>query len=241
LIRAQILATVGAIFVVQLSPSQRDAVDEYRMALTAVESRATGATIEDIFGKARVVGDALQEPVGDGRSTLESLTPQAFEELQKTLRGLIVNRDEVILVRPDADFFVALAAKYGTAEDRRFFAAYKTTYPDSVWPVYVQQQTDYSGCTAFGDGKLVAMYRLWSRFHRDVPGNYSDDAHAEWRRVGSELTTSTCACGDRSSVERELQQFLDAFPGAPGTSTIASRLRELKEGRSAIRLNCSSG
>ena len=233
-------AILAAAFFAQLSASQREAVDAYRAALAALEARKAGATLEEVLGRARAARRALIESA-DNASALEGLTPDAFAQLQRDLRGLVVNREETLIVEPDAAFFLRLAEHFGTAADRRFFSAYKATYPESVWAVYIEQQTDYSGCTVFGSGKLVEAWRLWSEVERELPGHYHDYAHAEWLKVSHELATSTCACGDRPSVERELQQFLDAFPDAPDRSVIASRLRELKEGRSNIRLQCKSG
>jgi len=233
-------AILAVVIFAQLSASQREAVDTYRAALVALEARKAGATLEGLFGSARDVKHALLESA-DNASALEALTPEAFAQLQRDLRGLAVNREETLTVEPDAGFFLRLAEQFGTAADRRFFSAYKATYPDSVWAVYIEQQTDYSGCTAFGSGKLVETWRLWSQVERQLPGQYHDYAHGEWLKVSHELATSTCACGDRSSVERELQQYLDGFPDAPGRSAIALRLRDLKEGRSNIRLQCISG
>jgi len=231
---------LAAVLFVQLSAPQREGVDAYRAALAAFEARKAGAKLEELFGCARDVKHALLESA-DSASTLEALTPEAFAQLQRDLRGLVVNREETLIVEADAGFFVRLAEQFGTAADRRFFSAYKATYPDSVWAVYIEQQTDYSGCTAFGSGKLVESSRLWSEVERELSGQYHDYAHGEWLKISHELATSTCACGDRSRVERELQQYLDAFPDAPDGSAIALRLRELKEGRSNIRLQCISG
>jgi hypothetical protein len=225
----------------QLTAAERTAVDAYPSALAAVESRAAGSSVEAVFDRAAKVHDAMLAAGADGSSALERLTADAFAALQRDLRGLIVNREETLIVQPDADFFVALAGNFGTAVDRQFFSAYKSTYPDSVWPVYVEQQTDYSGCTAFGAARLVTSYRIWSDFRRQQPRAYRAAAEQELGRVVHELALSTCACGDRPAVERELQQFLDAFPGASAAPSVASRLRELKEGRSNIRLHCVSG
>jgi len=232
---------LGAICLAQMTTADRAAVDQYRSALAAVERRADGSAIETILAKADDVREVLQRPKADGGSLLESLPADAFARLTRELRGLIVNREEVLIVRPDADFFVGLATAYGSDADRRFFSAYKATYPDSVWPTYVEQQTDYSGCTAFGEGKLVEAYRLWSEFRRTTPASYAAAAAAELDRVSHELTASTCACGDRSTVDRELDEFLRAFPASPASAAVAARLQDLREGRSKMRAPCVSG
>jgi hypothetical protein len=68
------------------------------------------------------------------------------------MKGFVVNREETVFVQPDTNFWVTLAGSKGQNADQQFFQLQKKTYPDSVWPAYVQQQTDYSGCTDFQDG-----------------------------------------------------------------------------------------
>ena len=100
--------------------------------------------------------------VRDGDTALESLSADAFTRLTVELKGAVINREEVVLVEPDVDYFQALAAARGDDADRAFFAALKATYPSSVWPVYVDQKTDFGGCTRFGSMSLVGTYTRWT-------------------------------------------------------------------------------
>ena len=157
------------------------------------------------------------------------------------MRGAIVNREEVVFIEPDPDYFTKLAAARGDGADRAFFSALKATYPESVWPLYVEQQTDYGGCTRFGSMTLVETYRTWFAFQRTFRGRYAAGAQKETDAVIEQLTTSTCACGDLASVETELQRFRRQFPTSPARARIDQRLQTLRAGRSEIRTSCVAG
>src|SRR5213594_2134527 len=196
----------------QLSSSDRVAVDRYRSAIQSAESAASRLAIESAFSAARALREALIPK-------LESLGDEEFKNLQQ-LRGLLINREEVVFIKPDVDYFTKLAAARGDEADRAFFAALKATYPESVWPTYVEQQTDYAGCTRFGSMSLVETYRVWSEFQRKYPDRYPAAANQEASAVLGELSGSTCACGDAAAIERELEQFLRAFPASSARAKV---------------------
>src|SRR2546426_1676785 len=217
----------------QLSPSDRAAVERYRSAIQSAESAASRLAIEPVFSAARALREALIQK-------LESLGDDEFKNLQQ-LQGVLVNREEVVFIKPDVDYFSKLAAARGDEADRAFFAALKATYPESVWPSYIEQQTDYSGCTRFGGMTLVEVYRAWLEFQRRFPDRYVSAAKEETEAVLHELTQSTCACGNAAGVEQELEQFLRRFPESPARVRIDQRLQSLRNRRSDIRPNCTSG
>src|ERR1051325_10110966 len=164
--------------------------------------------------------DALMQ-VRNGRDTvLEALSENDFAGLQGKLPGALINREESVFIKPDVDYFSKLAAAHGDAGDRGFFAEMKRTYPVSVWPTYIEQQTDYSGCTRFGNMSLVETYRAWSDFQRTYPDRYTTAAAQEVAAVLNQLTQSTCACSDTPSVKRELDQFLLTFPASAARGRI---------------------
>src|SRR2546422_1260363 len=154
----------------QLSPSDRAAVERYRSAIQSAESAASRLAIEPVFSAARALREALIQK-------LESLGDDEFKNLQQ-LQGVLVNREEVVFIKPDVDYFSKLAAARGDEADRAFFAALKATYPESVWPSYIEQQTDYSGCTRFGGMTLVEVYRAWLEYAFSFlrPPRHSADA-----------------------------------------------------------------
>jgi hypothetical protein len=224
----------------QLSTSDQAAVDSYRSAITSAESGRSSRAIEAAFSALVSMREALMQ-VRSGQNVLESLPDEEFQRLKRDLPGVIVNREEVVFVEPDPDYFTKLAAARGDGADRAFFSALKATYPESVWPLYVEQQTDYGGCTRFGSMTLVETYRTWSDFRRTFRGRYAPGAQKETDAVLEQLTTSTCACGDLASVERELQRFRRRFPTSPARAKIDQRLQALRARRSEIRTSCVAG
>ena len=224
----------------QLSTSDQAAVDFYRSAITSAESGRSSRGIEAAFFALVSMREALMQ-VRNGQNVLESLPDEEFRRLGRDLRGAILNRDEVVFVEPNPDYFTTLAAARGDGADRAFFSAFKATYPKSVWPLYVEQQTDYGGCTRFGSMTLVETYRTWFDFQRTFRGRYAAGAQKETDAVIEQLTTSTCACGDLASVERELQRFRRRFPTSPARTKIDQRLQALRARRSEIRTSCVAG
>jgi hypothetical protein len=222
----------------QLSMADQAAVDAYRSAIRAAESGRSSRGIEAAFSALVSMREALMQ-VRNGKDVLESLPDEEFQRLGHELPGAIVNREEVVFVEPDPGYFAKLAASRGDRADRAFFSALKATYPESVWPVYVDQQTDYSGCTRFGS--LVETYRAWFDFQRKFPGRYAAGAKKETDVVIEHLTTSTCACGDLASVENELQRFLRTFPTSSARAKVGQRLQALRARRSDIRPGCVAG
>jgi hypothetical protein len=224
------------------SPSHQAAIEAYRKALRTIEAHVPERhDLEAAFEAIAPLQEALVRSEAGRPSVLESLSDEEFQRLEGDLTGVLVNREEIVFVEPDPDFFVQLAVGHGDAADRTFFHALKATYPEGIWPVYVEQQTDYSGCTRFGSGKLVESYRLWTQFLGRYPTRYVAAAKKELDRVTGELTQSTCACEDTSSVERELRQFVRTFATSPVRAVADRRLRALRTGRSDVRPRCRSG
>src|SRR3989454_7922095 len=97
----------------QLSPSDRVAVDRYRSAIQSAESAASRLAIEPAFSAARALREALIPK-------LESLGDEEFKNLQQ-LRGLLINREEVVFIKPDVDYFTKLAAARGVQQELEQF------------------------------------------------------------------------------------------------------------------------
>jgi hypothetical protein len=220
-------------------PSQyQSSIVSYQEALKSVTTRAPRA-LETALARLYIVRDALMGLKGWKEAPLAALTRAEFAKLERDLPGVLIGREVALFVEPDPEFFLKLAEQYGDAADRAFFTAYRETYPDSLWPSYIQQQTDEAGCTDFGGDLLVDAYRRWSDFSRNFPGRYEDRSREQLDLVGDRLQ-STCACGDAASVEQELQQFVLTFPHASISGAIGDRLQAIRAGRSRIRFDCGS-
>ena len=234
------LFAVSAVFA-QMPASGKAAVAAYQSAIRAVETGGAAGRIEAAFSALIALREALTRARGNQGTVLESISDEEFERLMRDLPGVVVNRVEVVIVDPDPEYFAALAIAHGDAADRAFFSALQATYPEAVWPVYLEQQTDYSGCTRFGSGKLVETYLEWSDFQRRFPRRYVAAARREINDVSKQLTESTCACGDVASIQDELERFLGKVKTSPVRTKVSERLQAILARRSDIRTSCTSG
>lgn len=135
--------------------SVRKVIDSYRVAIQLAQKDPSRGQLEAAFDAIGPLRNALILRRDGGVSTLELLSEQEFTALGRELVGLLMNREEVVFVKPDVVFFRRLAAR-GDPADRAFFAALSSTYQESVWPIYIESQTEFSGCTRFGSGTLVS-------------------------------------------------------------------------------------
>jgi len=215
------------------------AVAVYLAAIKAAESGSR--SVESAFAAVVPLREALMHNDGPGRETvLEAMTDGDYVRLEHELRGVWINREESAYVKPNVGYFTNLASTRGDQVDQAFFAAMKTTYDDTV-PVYLQMVTDITACTSFGTMDLVKVYGVWFAFRSRYPGRYTDGAQEEWERVRYELTEGNCACDDKTSVERELAEFLRTFPTSPDRATVERRLHDLQIGESDVRFKCHPG
>jgi hypothetical protein len=110
-----------------------------------------------------------------------------------------------------------------------------------MWSAYIEQQTDYSGCTIYGKDILTRLYGKARQFRRQYPSAYNSDIKEEITDMKSEFTDGTCACGDSNGVIKEFQLFIKTFPGDEITPIAKKRLTDIQNKKTAIRFNCLSG
>jgi hypothetical protein len=220
--------------------SVRNVIDSYRVAIQVAQKNPSRGQLEAAFDAIGPLREALIASRDGSESTLELLSEQEFTALRRELVGLLVNREEVVFVEADVAFFRRLAER-GDRADRAFFAALSSTSPESVWPVYVEQQTDFSGCTRFGSGTLVSAYLTWVAVRRQYPKRYEVASSSRLDDIVKTLTESTCACGDRASVEQELTEFLRRAESSDVRTRVEARLAAVRSGRAKIRFTCVSG
>jgi hypothetical protein len=177
------------------------------------------------------------------QAVLPDLSEAQYQEVQRQMKGFIVVREAIIVVRPSVDYFKSLALKSGTNADRAFFDVYQRTEPDGngPFPAYIKQQTDESGCTRF-DGKLmVDLYRGWLTFRTTYPDAYASEAQGEIDSLEAELLSGICTCDNAQKTAAGLQAFVKAFPDLPITPKIKTRIAQIRSGKSSFRFNCHAG
>ncbi|MGE5177690.1 MAG: hypothetical protein ACM3PF_01210 [Bacteroidota bacterium] len=225
-----------------LPATAQTAVQIYCAELDRVERAPSRVSLERLFSLAYGLRDALVQPASAGGSSpLEDLSDEEFAAAEKRLRGMVVGREEGVFAVPDPAFFEQLGERKGSTEDRLLLRLYHRTYPVSIFPAYVRQQTDEGGCTDFGAGKLTALYGEWSHYRALHPDKYAAVVNGELERITDELTRSTCACGPSGSVQSEFRYFMHRHPGSPLVPAVRARLEELLHGTGPIRFNCTSG
>jgi hypothetical protein len=218
--------------------------DEYIAAHHRLERREI--SVQQFFLAATRLRDQLLAKRESEPTLLERLDPRAYLALERRLaaHGIVVNREEIVFAAVEPAFFLDLAKKYGDASDREFFAIYGGMYPPGkgyIWPAYVEQQTDASGCTSFAPHKLVDLYGRWQLYRSRFPGDYRQAVAASIQDVESRLCAAGCACEDRETVAAELRTFLARFPRDKIASQVTARLRDIEAGRSTTRFHCLSG
>lgn len=223
----------------QLESADRAVIDRYKSALA--EAKSGTGKIEAAFSTITSVSDALMRNESDEGVLLENLSEYDFLALERELEGIWINREETVYVKPNPEYWARLAEERGEQADKAFFNALKTTYPSSIWPVYLEPQTDYSGCTRFGSMKLVDTYGLWTKVETEFPDNYKAAVAKEIERVKEELISSSCVCGRQQDVVKELETFLVRFPRSSHFQELKSKLDLIKKGFYVIYERCQSG
>ncbi|MEP6923045.1 MAG: hypothetical protein ABI954_01160 [Pyrinomonadaceae bacterium] len=206
--------------------------DDYSHALKKFQIQKNRRSIEGILRKGKAVAEKLDE--------LESLNKTEYSLLERKMRGFVVNRDEILFIEPDSKFFAKLAARHGTRADIAFFYLLGELRPDGVWAAYIEQQTDVTGCTIYGQGLLTKLYGKSLQFKKNYPKSYISDIDEEINAILSGFTESLCACGERESVLKEFRLFIKTFPKDKNTPAIKKRLAEIKKSKD-FRFKCQSG
>lgn len=112
--------------------------------------------------------------------SLRSFVPSALRDWKVVLKmkGFVVNRVESVYVEPDPRFFLTLAKRLGDKASVDFFEAFTKSAPEAH-PVYIEEQTDYSGCIRFGTMSLVDSYKQWTDFGKKYPNRYANEVRAK--------------------------------------------------------------
>lgn len=214
-----------------VSPKQR-----YDTALRNLRAVDKGE-VEPVFRLGLAAADKLQEAIMKADEAGKELPEET-----KKLEGFAVSTQEALYVVPEPEFFLELAKKKGTPVDVAFFENLQRTYPSfPAWPVYIEQQTDYSGCNRYEAPELISVYQGWTEFAAKNPKAYVAEVARQLSRIEELMTASTCACGNQAQVTGGFEAFLKAFPKASIAPKVRVRLEALKAGKSDLRFECHSG
>jgi hypothetical protein len=221
---------------VLLAPAQDNTIltlaDRYSTSLKRFEARKGHSSLESVVH----TGKAVNEKIGE----IEALSDANYSLLLKKMKGFTINREEILFIEPRAEFFSRLAQTHGTRSDLTFFTLLHQIKPGNVWRVYIEPQTDVTGCTIYGNGILTKLYGKALRFKKTYPQAFTADINDEIDEILEQFSEGGCSCGSRSGVVREFQLFIRTFPRDKHTPKIKKALKTFID-RGDFRFNCHSG
>jgi hypothetical protein len=206
--------------------------NDYSIALSNYQKQTGRSSIESLLRKGMLVDQQVSE--------IENLSVADYSSLEKMMKGFVVNREEILFVKPDLKFFAALAKVRGTNADIAYFSLMRQFRPEYVWAAYIEQQTDYSGCTIYGNGVLTKLYGQALDFKKNYPKAYNAEVNEEIDGILERFDEKGCACGSRTGVLREFRLFIRTFPNDKHTPKIRKALAKIERSK-GFRFNCESG
>ena len=203
-------------------------VREYATALNELQKESKRQSIEPVYALGMVVSKKLVAAARSGRiSVLSSLSPDDFDFVQAKMKGFAVNREEVVCALPKATFFVELSKEKGLDVDSAFFNLLNQTRP-VLWSVYIEQLTDFSGCTKHGSGLLVEFYGKWRDFEKQFPSAYTTDVRRTIGDIEKRLIEGSFTCGSPSDIITEMELFIKTYPDSEISEKLTERIKEIK-------------
>lgn len=209
---------------------------KYTAALKKLRAGPQGE-LEPVFQLGLAAAEQLEKAIVNAADAGKRLPASATK-----LEGFVVGTHEALFAVPKVSFFLELARKKGTAVDVAFFENLQRTYPEyDAWPVYLRQQTDYSGCNVFDEPELIPVYQGWMEFAEKHPKAYADQVAKQLAKLDEMMTERTCACGKKPEVISGFEAFLKAFPKAPITPKVKARLADIQADKAEMSFECRSG
>jgi len=199
-------------------------VHDYSSALQELQKQSKKQPMEPVYALGIAAANKLS-------LILEKLSPTQFHSVKDQMLGFNVNREEIIYVNPDPLFFKNLARQKGQDVDIAFIDLFYQTQP-GLWPIYIEHREDYSGCTKYGSGLLVALYGKWQKFQQSFPLAYTIHVRNILDDIERRLTLGTNACGTTSDTINELKLFIKTYPKSEISHELTRRIQDMEEGKS---------
>lgn len=218
-------------------------VRSYSDSMVQLERGEGGITVGDIYVKGLSLGEKLLEFKGGGEPVpLEAMSEEDYAFVQQHMKGFFVFREEIVGVEPEMTFFKELAARRGSQEDVDFFDLMTEVYGDGIWPAYIEQQTDYSGCGSYGDGARTRIYLHALKIGTPVNEAYRVKIDRMVKGLKeSFISDGICVCGGEDTVVKELSLFIEKAPDADFIEDVKQLLAKVKAGKSKMGFYCRTG
>lgn len=228
-----LLAVVGA----GGAKGSMPAVARYEAALSKARAQPR-VNVEELYGLALGAGaEVLRDLV---KVTEAQFAGRDAKPAVTAVQGLTLSWENVLYAEPQPKFFAALAREKGRPVDQAFFERLAATKPEGTWPVYIEQQTDDSGCVRYEARVVAPVYRGWLEFKQRFPKAYARAVAQELERAEHALA-GTCACGKAKDVEAGLAELAKTLAGTKAGAIAKQQLEALRAGTSELRLECQAG
>ncbi len=152
-------------------------------------------------------------------------------------------------------------APLGDAEDILFFKEYFELRGETLFDPWISATWDYGGCRRFGEYQWVDTLKKIDSLKKNLTKTLYVEAVLEFEqhliifldglyfRVSDRRMSDICTCGDKSAVERDLNEILEHIVSKPGYEETADTIRKTLKGihENEIQINseaekhCSGG
>ena len=215
-------------------------IESYERAMKEIQTSLIPVSLEEIFEKGLSAAKILMNRSNTlDWFTLERFDFDTFEKVKLMMTGFWVNRDDVVVVKPNPDFWVKLAMEKGSEIDKIFFHALQKTYI-GWFPVYMKQSSDFSGCVIFDGETITEAYGQWFRFQKNYPDKYIFSVRTELEKIEDNMM-NICICDDEDNYLQELNNFVKLYPDASISDSVSSRLETTGKYELSIRFYCVGG
>jgi hypothetical protein len=215
----------------------KNAVQKYRDALARARWAAGYGSLGGLYSQARTLGpDRSPTIAAETKDFLEKASPAQKQRLVDDLAGLrFSNPDEAPI--PDIPFFIELNRTSRERESERFFTLIHGLYAKGTFTRAYEDPK--AGCTRLGKDQAVGVARALKSAESKVP-HYKGFLEAERQGVIRALTT-TCACYGIAESQKEIADFIKAFPKDPDLPTLWDQLAKIAAGDPSLHFQCAKG
>lgn len=126
----------------------------------------------------------------------------------------------------DAKAFLQLAEQHGTEADRVFFKLHEVSFRYGNWPVYIEPQTDITGCVTYGSAEYVDFYKQWNAFLKAHPQGFYAERAKDY--LSDFHVAHRCSCDSKEDTIRGLENLTKITTDTALKKTIVEEIHKRK-------------
>jgi hypothetical protein len=236
--------------VLQVNARTLDAAAHYLALAESVKQAPTDEALCLLVSSANSLQAALGDQLSPVRDRLYSLPSPApgqpdplddfskrVDRADKLLPGIGLGVGAETLYHSTRHGELAQLAQQGSAA-RRLLESVASIWQESIgWPVYIEQQTDVTGC--WRPGALLDPLRAISSAWGEAPACLRQALAPTLQRALLEAVDSSCFCEDEAETRKQLQQLAAEYQKLPLPDAKAASAKALETLKAPeLRFNC---